>query len=47
MRKLEASEWFADPNLKGVKANPNFGEQANDFDLTVKITMPKADEEGQ
>jgi len=44
MRKLEASEWFAGPVLKSVKANPEFGEQGNDFDMTVNVTMPgKAD----
>ena len=48
MRRLEASEWFADPNLKAVKANPKYGEQANDFQMTVSVTMPgKADEESQ
>jgi type IV pilus assembly protein PilN len=48
MRKLEASEWFANPTLKGVKANPAFGEQGNDFDLTVTVTMPGVvAEEGQ
>jgi type IV pilus assembly protein PilN len=48
MRKLEASEWFANPMLKGVKANPTFGEQGNDFDLTVTVTMPGVvAEEGQ
>jgi type IV pilus assembly protein PilN len=40
MRKLDASEWFSDPNLQGVKANPGFGEQANDFELTVKLATP-------
>ena len=40
MRKLDASEWFANPTLKGVKANPQFGEQGNDFNLTVTVTMP-------
>ena len=48
MRKLEASEWFAGPVLKSVKANPQFGEQGNDFDMTVNVTMPgKADETGE
>jgi len=42
MRRLDASEWFANPVLKGVKANPQFGEQGNDFDLTVTVTMPTA-----
>jgi type IV pilus assembly protein PilN len=40
MRRLDASAWFSEPTLKGVKANPGFGEQANDFDLTVKVSMP-------
>jgi len=47
MRKLEASEWFSDPVLKGVKAQPKYGEQANEFDLTVKVTMPGKNEKGQ
>jgi type IV pilus assembly protein PilN len=48
MRRLDASEWFSEPTLKGVKANPGFGEQANDFDLTVKVSMPGATgEDGQ
>lgn len=48
MRRLESSEWFSGPNLRGVKANPGFGEQANDFDMTVQVTMPgKTAEEGQ
>ena len=42
MRRLDASDWFSEPTLKGVKANPSFGEQANDFDLTVKVSMPGA-----
>jgi type IV pilus assembly protein PilN len=40
MRRLDASEWFADPNLISVKANPEFGEQANDFLLTVTLATP-------
>lgn len=49
MRQLDASDWFSDPNLKGVKANPRFGDQANDFDMTVTVTMPgeAATEDGQ
>lgn len=46
MRQLERSEWFANPILKGVKANPGFGEQANDFDMTVTVTMPGASATG-
>lgn len=42
MRRLDASEWFSDPNLKAVTANPRFGDQGNDFELTVKVSMPGA-----
>jgi type IV pilus assembly protein PilN len=48
MRKLEASDWFSNPILKSVKANPSFGDQANDFEMTVTVTMPgKAAAEGE
>jgi type IV pilus assembly protein PilN len=48
MRKLEASDWFANPILKGVKANPSFGEQGNDFELSIDVTMPgKTDESAE
>lgn len=40
MRQLDASDWFASPNLTGVKANRAAGEHANDFELKVKITPP-------
>lgn len=40
MRRLDASEWFNNPNLISVKANPEFGEQANDFMLTVAMATP-------
>lgn len=45
MRQLEASEWFAEPNLTGVTANRSAGEHANDFQLQVKITPPSIKEE--
>ncbi len=44
MRKLEVSEWFKEPNLTAVQANPEFGEQANDFDLAVKIQLPEQEQ---
>lgn len=44
MRRLDESKWFANPNLIGVKANPNFGEQANDFSLTVVIAAPSTEQ---
>lgn len=43
MRRLDASDWFKNPNLRGVTANPSAGEQGSDFDLTVQIETPPAD----
>ena len=40
MRQLDASDWFADPNLTGVTANRSAGEHANDFQMRVRITPP-------
>jgi len=47
MRRLEASDWLANPVLDKVKAAPKYGEQANTFVLTVKIQAPKVDEDEQ
>ena len=38
MRRLDSSNWFADPNLTSVVANPAFGEQANSFSLAVTLS---------
>lgn len=38
MRKLDRSQWFSGPNLSSVKANPSYGEQANNFVLTVNLS---------
>lgn len=40
MRNLDKSEWFGDPNLTSVDANPDYGDQASDFGLSFKITTP-------
>lgn len=45
MRDLDASEWFAEPDLKqvtAVNAAPDAGSQqnSNKFQLTVKVTTP-------
>lgn len=47
MRRLDASDWLANPNLDKVKAAPNFGDQANTFNLTVKVQAPSAEDEGE
>ena len=38
MRRLDGSDWFSDPNLTAVLANPAFGEQANSFSLAVTLS---------
>jgi type IV pilus assembly protein PilN len=45
MRRLDASDWFKEPNLEGVKAEPEYGEQATTFNLTVLLQLPSAGEE--
>ncbi len=40
MRNLEASDWFAGPNLTSVVAVPAEGEQAQSFKLTVNTSSP-------
>ncbi|CAH0991874.1 hypothetical protein SIN8267_01989 [Sinobacterium norvegicum] len=48
MRALEASDWFKGPNLTEVNANRAFGEQGNDFKMTVKLEVPgQSDPEGE
>jgi type IV pilus assembly protein PilN len=41
MRRLDASEWLKEPNLDAVRAAPTYGDQANTFDLTVKVDLPQ------
>lgn len=49
MRNVDGSEWFASPNLKSIKEDPenvDYGEQASRFDLGfVQINPTKAEEE--
>ena len=40
MRRLDASDWLANPVLDKVKAAPTYGEQANTFNLTVRVQAP-------
>jgi type IV pilus assembly protein PilN len=40
MRNLEASDWFAGPNLTSVIAVPAEGEQAQAFKMTVNTSAP-------
>lgn len=41
MRNLEQSDWFTSPNLTSVIADPESGEQASSFKMTVKTSAPK------
>ncbi len=42
MRRLDGSDWLAEPNLDVVKASPDYGDQAATFDLTVKVQLPSS-----
>ncbi|MEH6608456.1 MAG: PilN domain-containing protein [Halioglobus sp.] len=46
MRRLDASDWLENPNLTGVTAATAYGDQANSFQLSVKVQLPKSDQEG-
>lgn len=47
MRRLDGSDWFSNPNLTAVTANQDFGEQANNFSLTISLASPDAAEAGE
>ena len=44
MRQLNASEWFANPNLRQVQASKFMGGQGSDFKMDVQIISPSADD---
>ena len=41
MRNLDDSEWFDNPNLRTVKAAPQFGKSASEFTMSFGTTKPK------
>lgn len=43
MRDLNNSEWMRNSVLTKVQANPSFGEQGTDFDLSVDVILPDND----
>lgn len=45
MRRLDASDWFKQPNLDSVRAATQYGDQATTFNLKVKIQLPDSGEE--
>jgi hypothetical protein len=50
MRNLDASELFAQPNLKSIKEDPenqHYGAQASIFNLTFYEVNPNAPEGGE
>jgi hypothetical protein len=47
MRAFESSEWFTNPLLTSVTANPAEGENANNFIMTVKLANPSDSVEGE
>ncbi|MEX2488118.1 MAG: PilN domain-containing protein [Pseudomonadales bacterium] len=47
LRNFEESDWFRDPNVTSIDADPSFGPQASRFNLTVKQDAPKKDEGGE
>jgi len=46
MRRLDGSDWLADPNLDAVRAAPEYGDQATTFNLTVRVQLPATGGEG-
>jgi type IV pilus assembly protein PilN len=40
MRNLDQSDWFTEPNVVSVVAQPSQGEEAKSFKLTVKASAP-------
>lgn len=50
MRNLDNSDWFASPNLKTIKEDPensNYGSQASTFNLTFVQTNPNRTGNGE
>jgi len=45
LRNLNESDWFDQPNVTAINADPNYGPQASQFSLSVKQSTPKKEEE--
>lgn len=45
MRRLDSSDWLAEPSLDRVSAAEEFGESAMRFSLSVQIQLPKSAED--
>lgn len=40
MRNIDQSEWFSNPNLKSIKSNTSYGDQAAEFSLQLQAVLP-------
>lgn len=45
MRRLEASDWLANPTLDKVHEAREYGDQANRFELSVRVQAPAIEDE--
>lgn len=45
LRNFAESEWFTNPNVKAITADPSFGPQASKFNLSVQQTTPNREVE--
>ena len=45
MRRLDGSDWLANPNLDKVNAATQYGDQATTFNLVVKVELPKPEDQ--
>lgn len=45
MRRLDSSDWLANPSLDKVQAATKFGDQANTFNLSVRVEAPAVEEQ--
>ena len=45
MRRLDSSDWLAEPSLDGVSAAEELGESAMRFSLSVQIQLPNSAED--
>lgn len=43
MRNLNQSDWFSNPNLRSVVAEPVAGEQAQKFNMSVMAVLPTSE----
>ena len=45
LRNYNESDWFANPNVTAITADPTFGPQASRFNLSVEQSTPKKEQE--